>query len=150
MPAQASVKLDTSGIQRIAGQLAPRARIVIGEAAFEVESDTRQSIAAYPAVDTGAYMASTYTSCGWGEQPDGTTPYTKASKEAATLNPTALILPEEKADGLMCNVGHSVNYAYCVEMGLGGNSKIGPRPSLVPAFEIARKRLLEAWGQLVK
>jgi hypothetical protein len=145
MGAQASVKLDTSRLKQIEGQLDPRAREVIGVAAFEIESETKQSIANYPAVDTGAYLGSTYTSCGWGRQPSGTTSYAKGRSEAQSLK-DGKPLPEEKpGDKLACTVGHSDEYAAYVEL---GTVNMGARPSLIPAFEKAKARLLKAWGQL--
>lgn len=109
MPAQSSVKLDTSGLQRIAGQLDPRAAQVIKIAAMETEDGAKQNAP----VDTGALKASIYT----------------------------------KLSGLSAEIGASVEYAIYQEL---GTSKMAAHPFLIPSFELARKRLLEAWGQLVK
>lgn len=137
MAAIASVKVDTSGLKRVAEQLEPQARKVIAKAAFDVESRAKRRAP----VDTGALRASIYTSVGGGRSS-----YSVTKTIAKGLGATAFT-DEEKAEGLSANIGASVEYAIFNEM---GSRKMGAHPFLIPALEEVRKSFEDAWKELVK
>lgn len=127
------VHIDASRLARILHNIEANTSKAVRDIAFRVEAQTKVNIVAMDVIDTGALLASTYTTIA------GHDGYAAASSEAKAKNPDVVTNPLPRPQGnTTAHIGPSVEYA--IEQELGSGSKAA-RPFLEQAVTTVATQL---------
>ena len=122
------IKLETSGLDFLIGNVGARAEKLLGEGASKIEKRWKDYITAKDVIDTGAYLNSVHV---------------QAEHKAFER-----IISDGVEYGIFQEYG-------TVKTRINSNADwvnqgVGARPCATPAVEDERKPLTESWGQLFK